>query len=164
MDYSSKDLAQRFGITNETLRQWAGEFKRHLSKDANPSGGQHRRFTFADLEVLTLVSEMRQKNARWDEIHATLDMGERGIPAIDPAALMPLESQKQLALLYSTIEQMRAHNADLEAKLIAANTRADRAEGAQDSLKNQLTESQETIIQLRLKIQALEKGIDKSSE
>jgi DNA-binding transcriptional MerR regulator len=158
MEYSSKDLAQRFNIQNETLRQWAIEFRRHLSLQANPSeSGKHRRFTFEDLEVLQLVSELRSKNAKWEEIHAALDMGERGIPSIDPVALIPLESQKQLALLYETIESQRAKLADLESRLTAANTRADRAEGAQDSLKTQLAESQEAIIQLRIKISELER-------
>lgn len=157
MEYSSKDLAQRFNIQNETLRQWAIEFRRHLSTHANPpEAGKHRRFTFDDLEVLQLVSELRSKNAKWEEIHAALDMGERGIPSVDPAALMPLESQKQLALLYDTIENQRAKLVDLENKLTAANTRADRAEGAQDSLKAQLAEAQEAIIRLRIKINGLE--------
>lgn len=156
MEYSSKDLSQRFGISNETLRQWAIEFKRHLGKDANPLDNKHRRFSFNDLEVLQLVADLRAQNAKWEEIHAALEMGERGVPSIDPAALMPLESQKQLALLYDTIENQRARLADLENRLTSANTRADRAEGAQDSLKSQLAEAQETIIQLRIKINGLE--------
>ncbi|MBL8118774.1 MAG: MerR family transcriptional regulator [Anaerolineae bacterium] len=156
MDYMSKDLSQRFDITTETLRQWAMEFRRHLSASANPGSGQHRRFTFADLEVLTLVNELRARNTKWEDIHASLDAGERGIPSIDPAALIPLESQKQLALLYETIERMRGQVSDLEAKLTSANTRADRAEGAQDTLKAQLAEAQERIVQLRIKLNALE--------
>lgn len=157
MEYTSKDLATRFGIQNETVRQWAMEFKRYLSIGANPpQGGKHRRFTFADLEVLQLVSDMRGQNAKWEDIHKALDSGERGVPSIDPMALVPLESQKQLALLYSTIESNRAQIADLEARLTAANTRADRAEGAQDSLKSQLSDAQEAIVQLRIKIAALE--------
>lgn len=156
MDYTSKDLSQRFDVTGETLRQWAREFRRHLSPSANPGDGQHRRFTFADLEVLTLVHELRAKNVRWEDIHANLDAGERGVPSVDPAALVPLESQKQLALLYETIERMRGQVADLEAQLTAANTRADRAEGAQDTLKAQLADAHEQIVQLRIKLNTFE--------
>lgn len=157
MEYSSGDLSQRFGVTNETLRQWSLEFKRHLSPGANPADQKKRRFTFADLEVLQLVADLRADNARWEDIHATLDTGERGTPAIDPAALIPLESQKQLALLYETIDRLRAAQADLEAQLAAEKTRADRAEGSQDTLKQQLVEAQETIIRLRIQVGDLEK-------
>lgn len=156
MEYTSKELSTRFGITTETLRQWSMEFKRHLSKGANPGDGQHRRFTFADLEVLTLVNEMRQKNMSFEDIHASLDTGERGVPAIDPAALVPLESQKQIALLHETIERLRVQVADMDALLEAEKKRADRAEGAQDSLKQQLADAQEAIVQLRIKIDRLE--------
>lgn len=156
MEYASKDLVARFGITAETLRQWTHEFKRHLSPGANPGGGQHRRFTFEDLEVLTLVAEMRRQKHSWEDIHASLDAGERGVPSIDPAALIPLESQQQLALLHQTIERLREQVGSLEAQLTAATTRADRAEGAQDSLRQQLEEARETIVQLRIRIHALE--------
>jgi DNA-binding transcriptional MerR regulator len=156
MEYASKDLVARFGITGETLRQWTHEFKRHLSEGANPGGGQHRRFTFEDLEVLTLVAEMRQKKHAWEDIHASLDMGERGVPSIDPAALIPLESQQQLALLHQTIERLREQVNDLKTQLNTTTTRADRAEGAQDSLRQQIEEARETIIQLRIRLHTLE--------
>lgn len=158
MEYTSKDLSQRFGITNETLRQWANEFRRHLTAGAGRADGKHRRFTFADLEVLQLVAEMRAQNAKWEDIHASLDTGERGVPSVDPSALIPLEGQKQLAILYDTIESQRTQLANLQLLLTSANTRADRAEGAQDTLKTQLAEAQEAIIQLRIKINALESG------
>lgn len=160
MEYTSKDLTQRLNVTSETLRQWSAEFRRWLSAGANPADQKKRRFNFSDLEVLTLVADMRSKNARWDEIHATLETGERGTPAIDPAALVPLESQKQLALLYSTIEKVQAKNRELEALLAAEKTRADRAEGAQDTLRQQIAELQETAIQLRIKLAALDKNMD----
>lgn len=156
MEYYSKDLSRRFNITNETLRQWTLEFKRHLSPGANPGDGQHRRFTFDDLEVLTLVHEMRQKKLPYEDIHASLDVGERGVPSVDPAALVPLESQKQLALLYETIDRLKGQVADLDAQVAAEKLRANRAEGAQDSLQQQLRDAQETIIQLRIKIARLE--------
>jgi DNA-binding transcriptional MerR regulator len=156
MTYFSKDLSRRFNITNETLRLWTIEFRRHLSPGALPGDGRHRHFTFEDLEVLTLVHEMRQQKSSYEEIHASLDAGERGVPSIDPAALVPLESQKQLSLLYETIERLKGQVAALESQLADEKKRADRAEGAHDGLKQQLTDAQETIIQLRIKIARLE--------
>lgn len=158
VEYSSSDMQRRFNVSGETLRQWSMRARRWLSPGANPTGGSHRRFSFSDLEVLTLISELRSQNAKWEGIAERLESGERGVPAIDPAALVPLESQKQLSMLYEMIERFKAERADLEARLVIATTRADRAEGAQDTLRQQLTESQETIIQLRLKIERLERG------
>ncbi len=157
MDYTSGDLIQRFNVTNETIRSWAAEFRQHLSIGANPlEEGKHRRFTFEDLEVFTLIHDMREKKASWDEIHTALEAGERGDPGTDLNALIPIENVREIERLHNIIERLRAENTDLEAALNAATTRADRAEGAQDTLIQQLTEAQETIIRLRIKNEQLE--------
>lgn len=156
VEYSSSDLTRRFNITGETLRQWTIRAARWLSPGARPTGGSHRRFSFADLEALTLVYELRSQNAKWDDILERLEAGERGVPAIDPASLVPLESQKQLAMLYEMIERFKAEKADLEARLTAATTRADRAEGAQDSLKAQLEETRRELQEAYKRIGRLE--------
>lgn len=159
-EYSSKDLAQRFGVTNETIRSWSIEFKAYLSSGANPGDNRHRRFTFEDLEVLTLVAEMRASHHTFEDIHASLATGERGVPAIDPAALMPLESQQQLALLHDTINSLRAQISDLEAMRIAEKTRADRAEGSlaysERLFKEQLADKEKLIRELYLEIAQLQ--------
>jgi DNA-binding transcriptional MerR regulator len=157
MEYTSGDLIQRFNVTNETIRSWAAEFRDDLSPGANPpEEGKHRRFTFDDLEVLTLVYEMREKKSSWEAIHAALDAGQRGIPATDLASLIPMENVRETERLYKVIEKQRDEIAILKATLNSVNTRADRAEGAQDTLKQQLAEAQETIIRLHIKIEQLE--------
>lgn len=161
MEYTSKDLTGQFGITAETVRQWCIEFRRHLSPGAGGKGdGSHRRFTVADLEVLSLVHEMRQNKARWEEIHASLDSGQRGSIRVDAAALVPIESHKQIALLYEAIEKQRSTIAALELDLAAAKTRADRAEGAvagvTDTLMKQIKGLEETIVQLRITLHEVE--------
>jgi DNA-binding transcriptional MerR regulator len=159
MDYASKDLAQRFNVTNETIRSWALEFKRQLSEAATPVGGRHRRFSFDDLEVLTLVAEMRGKNNSFEDIHASLDSGERGIPSVDPTALVPLEGQKQLALLHETINKMRGHISDLESQIASEKTRADRAEGSlaysEKLFRDQLADKEKQIRELYLEVARL---------
>jgi DNA-binding transcriptional MerR regulator len=159
MEYASKDLAQRFNVTNETIRSWAVEFKRHLSQAANPTGGRHRRFSFEDLEVLTLVAEMRGGNNSFEDIHASLDSGERGIPSIDPLALVPLEGQKQIALLQETISKMRMQINDMEVQMAAEKTRADRAEGSlaysEKLFREQLAEKERQVRELYLEVAQL---------
>jgi DNA-binding transcriptional MerR regulator len=157
MDYSSGDLIQRFNVTNETIRSWASEFRRHLSPGANPvEEGRHRRFTFDDLEVLTLVHEMREKKAHWEEIHASLDAGERAVPSTDLASLAPMESVREIERLHNIIEKLLGEIADLQLRLAAANTRADRAEGVRDSLTAQLEETRHELREAHKQIGRLE--------
>jgi DNA-binding transcriptional MerR regulator len=168
MEYTSKDLAQRFGVTNETIRAWSIEFKRHLSQGANPGDSRHRRFTFDDLEVLTLVAEMRGNNNTFEDIHASLDSGERGVPSIDPTALVPLESQKQLALLHDTITRMRGQIIDLEAQLSSEKTRADRAEGSltysEKIFRDQLADKEKQIRELYMEVARLKVQMNGTDE
>lgn len=157
MEYTSKDLARQFGITSEALRQWCIEFRRHLSAGAGGKGdGSHRRFSLADVEILSLVHEMRQRKIKWEDIHASLDSGQRGSIPVDGTALVPLESQKQIALLMDKVEKQRSTIAALESDLVAAKTRADRAEGAHDILMKQIKGLEETIIQLRIELHEVE--------
>lgn len=157
-DYNVSDLARRFHVSNETIRQWTKEFGQFLSASARPAPGLHRRYEFADLEVLSLVADMRADHALFDEIHASLQAGERGVPAIDPVALIPLESQVQLQLLHDTISSLQSKVSDLDALLASERSRADHAQGERDALSKRLDMAQEDVIQLRIKIARLEAG------
>lgn len=81
MPYGDKvgDVARRFGINPQTVRQWADEFAGYLSPDANPAKGETRVFDNDDLQVLALVAYMRNQGAGFDEIKAALDSGQRGL-------------------------------------------------------------------------------------
>jgi DNA-binding transcriptional MerR regulator len=51
--------AKQIGIPGSTLRLWAKTYAEFLSPGANPSPGEERRFTDADLEVLKAVNQLR---------------------------------------------------------------------------------------------------------
>ena len=161
-DYNVGDLSRRFKVSNETIRQWTLEFKQYLSALASPPPGKHRRYEFSDLEVLTLIADMRANHALYDEIHASLQTGERGVPAIDPVALIPLESQVQLQLLHDTISSLQSKVGDTEVLLTSERSRADHSEGERDALVKRLDKAQEEIIQLRIKLARLEASQDDS--
>lgn len=55
---------------------------------------------------------------------------KQGSYAVDATSLVPLESQKQIALLMNAIEKQHSIIAVLELEPAAAKTRADRAKGA----------------------------------
>lgn len=155
--YTPTEIAKRFGVTTETVRQWTIRISRWLSTDANPHDSKKRRYSFDDLGALTLVWECRKHNEAWEDIEARLSSGERGVPAIDPAALIPLESQKQLFTLYQMIERFKAEKADLEARLMEQTTRADRAEGALNEVNRRLSEAEAKIDRLNREIGKLER-------
>lgn len=160
MEYQSKELAARWNIVGETLRQWSIEYARHLSDAASPAPGTHRKYTFEDVEVLQLVADMRGKNKSVQEIHDALDKGERGVPEVNPAALIPLEGQKQLAMLYSTIETLRADKDALEVHLRESLQAGREKEALNNLLTRQLEKAQAEIKALNREIGRLEANKD----
>lgn len=164
MEYQSKELAARWAISGETLRQWSIEVRRHLSDGATPAPGQHRRYTFEDVEVLQLVADMRGKNKSWPDIHTALDEGERGVPEVDPAALIPLEGQRQLSVLYNTIETLRADKDALESELRAAQEAGGQKDALNNLLMRQLEAAQQEIKTLNREIGRLETRINPPKE
>lgn len=144
MEYQSKELAARWNISGETLRQWSIQVAQWLSDSATPSTpGTHRRYTFADIEVLQLVSDMRGKNKSWPDIFAALDEGDRGVPEVDPAALIPLEGQRQLAFLLDTIETLKADKDELESQLQARRDEITRLTALLERSDSQLAAARE---------------------
>lgn len=72
-------------------------------------------YTVADLEVLSLVSEMKRQGSTYADIHATLKSGQRGnAPELPPAELQIIaasDQERQLVLhieyLQHTLAQVR---------------------------------------------------------
>jgi DNA-binding transcriptional MerR regulator len=80
---SSGEVAKRFGVSDETVRQWASTFGAWLSDSATPEappdGGRKppSHFTEADLDVLYTVAELRKEQKGYEEIKQALEGGER---------------------------------------------------------------------------------------
>jgi DNA-binding transcriptional MerR regulator len=160
--YTTGDLAKLFAPrTAQTIKNWSDEFQRHLSITANPETGAKRLFNDDDVKVFALVHEMKNEGRRYEDIHLALDIGQRGIPPEPPQGLTVTDDQKQITKLQSALATAYEHIKALEIELKSANTRADRAEGAQEALKQQLVEVQERFIQLRIKMSELEKSESK---
>lgn len=156
--YTTGDLAKLFAPrTAQTIKNWTDEFERHLSITTKPEKGAKRLFNDDDVKVIALIHEMKNEGKRYEDIHLALDAGQRAIPPEPPQGLTLSDEQKQITKLQSALTTAYEHIKTLDAELKSVNTRADRAEGAQGVLKQQLTEAQEQIIQLRIKISKLEK-------
>jgi DNA-binding transcriptional MerR regulator len=101
--YNITQLAAALHVSQETIRLWCEEFERYLSPRANPGNRQKRNFISDDIEVLTLVAELKHEGLTFSSIHAALDNGERGeVPLVlrgessESDGLILRESEKRL--------------------------------------------------------------------
>lgn len=78
MAYTTSDAEVIFKVSPQTIRNWAREFARYLSVNANPDEGRTRIFTEEDMQVLDLVAQMKSQGKQYEDIHAALMAGERG--------------------------------------------------------------------------------------
>lgn len=93
---------------------WAKEFASYLSPTATPGKNKHRFFTQEDMQVFSLVAELKKHGLTFAEIHANLKTGQRG----DPPALPPEDVQ---ALVTTDAELRLTHEVEtLRSQLLRA--------------------------------------------
>lgn len=161
MMYNSTHVVALFNVTRQTVADWSNEFARHLSPTANPPRGGHRRFTDNDMEVFTLVSEMRKVGLGFSDIHASLDAGQRGaIPLPDANALAVIDGPPQVALLRQTVDALEKQVSELHRQVRSAEQERDRTVGENTILKSLYKESLNRIEALNREISKLETQIE----
>lgn len=107
--YTIPLAAAYFGLSEQTIRNWASEFFTFLEPGANPGGGRTRTFTKADMAVFSLIAQMRRTGATGDDIHAALSNGQRGaVPDAAPDEMQALVESEADARLASQIELLRS--------------------------------------------------------
>lgn len=75
--FSTSQVAKRFGVADQTVKNWTAEFAPYLSPTATPEPGKRRAFTSADVAVLALVHEMVGRGRDTAAAHAALKAGQR---------------------------------------------------------------------------------------
>lgn len=102
MSYNSRHVSTLFGVTVETIRNWSETFRSYLSPTANPGKNRPRLFTVSDMEVFSLIAQMRNDAMGFEDIHASLSNGLRGdppeLPPDEVEALVTGEHEKRLSL------------------------------------------------------------------
>jgi DNA-binding transcriptional MerR regulator len=155
------EVAAYYKKTEPTIRAWANEFADHLSPTANPGKGKGRSFTLDDLMVFSLVSEMKDRNHTFEDIHAALKSGQRGDPPSlsenDLRVLKATEGEKRAAF---EIQALQQHMVDLQQRLNKAEQQA--AEAA--ALKEELASSQTRINMLTETKDDLQQRLDKAQQ
>jgi len=150
-----------FGVkSSQTIRNWANEFSKYLSPNANPSEGTKRFFTFEDMEIFALISEMSGQGRPFEEIHASLAIGSRGeLPEdnlADIKAIVAQQSAIRLSQLRNTIAELEAQVEPLKEENIRLKTQL---EGV-GKIESELKEAREAINKLNREIGKLEARIE----
>lgn len=142
------DIKELFDISHQTVRRWTDEFESYLSSNATPPSGQMRLFTDDDIRVFALVAEVKNRGGTYEDAHARLRAGERGVIPDEP----PSEQEKQLVM-----SQLAIQNKKLRAQLEALTQERDEA---LEEIKN----TREEVIRLQTKLEIAEERINELKE
>ncbi len=154
--YTSKQSAAIYGVSSETIRTWSEEFTEYLGPTANPGRGRSRSFSQNDMEVLSLIAEMKQQNYTYSDIHVALKSGERGNPPdVDPKEVQQLittEGERRMMLQIENLQRelTKAYQERDRALQQAQRTQELEIENARlqerlDALSEQLEESKSKV-------------------
>lgn len=81
-EFTPKQVAQMVGTSTNTIRRYAHEFRGHLSPDANPTPGGHRRFTAEDVAILRAARGHLVAGQTYERVNHLL---ETVVVDVDPA-------------------------------------------------------------------------------
>lgn len=130
--YTSRHLSSLFDVTIETIRLWSIEFASYLSSTANPGTGKARQFSQDDLEVLTLVADLKGQGMTFADIHANLKSGQRGKATVrSPEDISQIAGTDPRQRLMLEVERLRRQLVDTQSELEAQRKIADQALAAQ---------------------------------
>ena len=124
--------AQRLGVEVYTVRRWCDWHAAHLSASASPGAGALRRLTQSDIEVLSMVRDLRAQGLHTETINeqlAGLTFAEIDTSAGDSEELAPLASPGELQstqALIMVVESLRSEvNAIQQARQEERHNRID---------------------------------------
>lgn len=138
--YTTNDLSELFNVSTETVRQWAKDFKSHLKPPANPAPNRARQFDDDDMQIMTLVAELKARRLRDDEIITAILNGERR-PIPNQALQIGGAERGQIARLKDQVNTLQLSLSET----IAASNQKD---GKIELLKQQNAELEKEIRQL----------------
>jgi DNA-binding transcriptional MerR regulator len=113
--------AQRLGVEVYTVRRWCDWHAAHLSASASPGAGALRRLTQSDIEVLSMVRDLRAQGLHTETINeqlegvtfAVVDTDEQS--AADSEELAPMASQEGLQQAPPVLVALQAMQTQIDA-------------------------------------------------
>ena len=148
--FTIRDVATLHGITTENARQWAIEFAPYLSPTATPGDRQKRVFTDEDMAVFDLVAKGKKERRTFEDIHAALLAGQRGVaPQLPPADIQALSLVAGDRRLVAQVDR-------LNMLLAVRSEELERLKAELEAAK----EAQQEAAQLKAKVEYLEADRD----
>jgi DNA-binding transcriptional MerR regulator len=70
-----KEVSDLLSVSSQTIRRYSREFADHLSPDANPAPGGHRRYTREDVEILRVARRylLADSSATYERVNLELE-------------------------------------------------------------------------------------------
>lgn len=142
MSYTTQEVSALYSVTIETARTWAKEFADYLSPTANPGHNKTRQFSIEDMQVFSLVRQLRNEGRTMEEIHVALQNGERGrepeLDSGDVRAIVAQEAEKRWQMQLGIYEErIRALQGEVET-LTQKASRSDELEKKIAELEGQI--------------------------
>lgn len=177
MYYSSRHVRLLYDISAETVRNWCDEFTEYLSPTAIPGKGKHRNFTEDDMRVFDLIAQMKGQGLTYEQIHASLNNGQRGnvpeLPAEEMHEIIVAEEQGKLTFEIEVVQRalrlVTQERDELEGKYLALREEVQpvkdeniRLETRLEETRSQMTSLEETLEGARKRIEELNREIGKS--
>jgi DNA-binding transcriptional MerR regulator len=93
---TTKDVADLFDVSHQTVKVWARKFADYLSATARPETGKRRVFVSDDLSVFALIKDYTGRGYTFEDAELALTSGQRGtipekagqLETVPPAALV----------------------------------------------------------------------------
>ena len=160
--FSTSQVAKRFGVADQTIKNWAAEFAAHLSPTATPESGKRRAFTAEDVAIMALVHEMVGRGRDTNAAHAALQAGQRGASnaltmATDGDNL--IATQRERDMLQGAVIELRSmlDSVKSDAQLQIERTQQQAQEQA-DKLNARIIELERQIARAEMKLELYESG------
>lgn len=148
MPYTTKHLYTTFGVSHQTIKNWAKDFADFMSPTARPEGNHQRRFTDEDVRVFDLVNSMKKQGSVNEEIRAALGAGQRGELPEMPKNLATVPSGTALAIALQRVKV-------LEAEIDLYKAMTSETEGQNKLLKEQLKQTQDELFDAKYELKQM---------
>ena len=114
--YPPRHISTTLNVSDSTVRRWSEVFRRHLSPSATTAP---RRYTTADVAVMTRIKHLSESGMRITEIDAMLDQSEPLPPTEPPTEPQepPTTALTTFTALLDTLQAQQATQAQIAATL-----------------------------------------------
>jgi DNA-binding transcriptional MerR regulator len=117
--FTPQAVAKQIDVSVQSVRRWADTYKDFLSESANPAPGKTRLYTWADVEVLRRIKELRDSGLTPEAITINLSVPTKSLPTdisaiasvaapdaphASPGSIVALEAMNTLQRRFEALE------------------------------------------------------------